>query len=288
MPPRLSFAITLPVLLSFAPLVRAQQQPALPSEAPQKLVAEVIYNEMHDRERDSFWEYRSERQESGHRLVREQVETAEGPIFRLLEQQGTPLDNAARAEEERRLQSLISRPGAMDKVRKAHEEDEERLRHVMEMLPKAFLFTYESAMDGDTVRIAFHPDPAFVPSGYEERVMHAMGGTITVNAKLKRMMAMRGTLEHRVDFGYGLLGHVEQGGTFEIGRVQVSSEHWKTSLVEVHVKGKVLLFKDVTKDQRETRSEFHPVDHRITLTEAKALLDKAAAGNGSELARAGK
>ncbi|GGH12599.1 hypothetical protein [Silvibacterium dinghuense] len=274
----------MPILFAMVPAAVAQPQISVPAEPAQKLVADVIYNEMQDRERDSFWEYRSERLEAGRALVREQVETSEGPIFRVIEQQGAPLDNTARAEEEQRLKTLVEHPGAMDKVRKAHEADEERLRRVMEMLPKAFLFTYDRVESSDAVRIGFRPDPAFTPSGYEERIMHAMAGTITVNPRLKRMIAMHGVLEQRVDFGYGLLGHVDQGGTFEIGRMQVSAEHWKTSLVEVHVEGKILLFKDVTKNQRETRSEFHPVSHEITLTEAKQLLDKAAGGSGRELA----
>lgn len=285
---RLSFAVILPILLCLAPAVFAQASTAFPPEPAQKLVGEVIYNEMHDRECDSFWEYRSERLEAGKTLVREQVETPDGPIFRVLTRQGAPLDDAARAEEDERLFELVTKPGAMDKTRRSHEADEERMQKVMQMLPTAFLFTYESVDGGDAVKIGFRPDPTFTPSGYEERVMHAMAGTITVNARLKRMLDMQGTVEQRVDFGYGILGHVEKGGIFEVGRMQVSAEHWKTSLVAVHVEGKVLLFKDVTKDQRETRTDFHPVSHQITLAEAKTLLDKAGSGGGRELAMAGR
>ncbi len=51
----------------------------------------------------------------------------------------------------------------------------------------------------------------------------------------------------RVDFGYGLLGHIEKGGTFEFRREQVSDTHWKASLIEVHIQGRVLLLRNVTK-----------------------------------------
>jgi hypothetical protein len=84
---------------------------------------------------------------------------------------------------------------------------------------------------------------------------------------------MRGSTVERVDFGYGILGHVEKGGTFEIRREQVSATRWKTNLVEVHIQGKILLLKNVTKDQRESRSDFRPVPHDISLTAAKNLLD---------------
>jgi hypothetical protein len=143
------------------------------------------------------------------------------------------------------------------------------------MLPKAFLFDYDGPREGEEVHIQFRPNPAFVPSSYEARVVHALGGTLIVNQRLKRMIDMDGQLIQRVDFGFGILGHVEKGGTFEIRREQVSATHWKTNLVEVHIQGKVLLFKNVTKDQREERSDFHPVPHDITMATAKQLLDQA-------------
>jgi hypothetical protein len=72
------------------------------------------------------------------------------------------------------------------------------------------------------------------------------------------------------------LATLEKGGTFEIRRERVSEVHWKTNLVEVHIQGKVLLFKNVTKDQRESRSDFRPVPQDIGLAEAKVLLDQGA------------
>ncbi len=97
-----------------------------------------------------------------------------------------------------------------------------------------------------------------------------------MNQRLKRLIEIDGQLIERVDFGYGLLGHVEKGGTFEIRREQVSETHWKTNLVEVHIQGRALLFKNVTKDQRESRSDFRLVPQDISLAEAKVLLDQAA------------
>jgi hypothetical protein len=143
------------------------------------------------------------------------------------------------------------------------------------MLPEAFLFEYDGPSEGDSVRIHFRPNPAFTPSSYEARVVHTLVGTFTVNQRLKRMIDMDGQIDERVDFGYGILGHVEKGGTFEIHREQVSDTHWKTDLVEVHIQGKVLLVKNVTKDQRESRSDFRSVPHDITLAGARELLDQA-------------
>jgi hypothetical protein len=97
-----------------------------------------------------------------------------------------------------------------------------------------------------------------------------------VDVRRRRMIEMRGTMVQRVDFGYGILGHVEKGGTFAIHRRQVNATHWKTDLVDVHIQGKVLMLKTVSKDQREARSDFRPVPGGTTLAEARDMLDQAA------------
>jgi hypothetical protein len=163
----------------------------------------------------------------------------------------------------------------MAHIQQEHLKDEARMRRAIELLPRAFLFEYTGPSEGVQVRLSFRPNPAFTPASYEARILHALGGTLVVNQRLKRLIEIDGHLIERVDFGYGLLGHVEKGGTFEIRREQVSETHWKTNLVEVHIQGKVLLFKNVTKDQRESRSDFRPVPQDISLAEAKVLLDQA-------------
>ena len=253
-----------------APAAEAQNN----SASAYDLVREVIYNELHDREHDSHWEYRSECGSATENQVREQVETDRGPVFRVLARGGNPLDAAEQEREEQRLDQYIHSPGQIARVEHEHQEDEARLAGIMGLMPQAFLFGYEGAPEGDLLRIAFRPDPAFTPSGYEARIVHALAGTLVVNARLKRMIDMHGVLAERVDFGYGLLGHVEKGGTFEIHRRQVSAEHWKTDLVEVHVQGKILMLKTVSKDQREARMDFRAVPKDTTLAEARDMLSQ--------------
>lgn len=270
----LTHASFVAALIGFA--IAAQAQGPTPIQPVQQLVRDVVYNEMQDRGSDSFWEYRSVRVAGTQNLIREQVETSNGPIFRVLIDHGNPLTPAERGREEARIDDLVKRPGAMDNVEKSHLQDEARMRKIMEMLPDAFIYEYQGNSQGDIVKLAFRPNPAFTPEGYEARILHTLAGVLTVNQRQKRLIDMKGTGTERVEFGYGILGHVEKGGTFEIGREQVSETHWKTNLVEVHVEGKILLFKNVTHDQRESRSDFHAVPHDISLAAAKQLLDTAA------------
>jgi hypothetical protein len=269
MHPRASFVVA---LIGISLLAQAQDR--TPAQSAQQLAADVVHNELQDRECDSFWQYRSIRVSGSQDVVREQVETPQGPIFRVIADHGRPLDEDQRRSEEQRLNELINKPGAMTRVRQDHLKDEERMRKVIEMLPQAFLYEYTGPSESDQVHLLFRPNPAFTPTSYDGRIVHALSGTLVVNRRLKRLVAMKGQLMDRVDFGYGLLGYVEKGGTFEIQREQVSATRWKASLIEVHVRGRVLLFRNVSKDQREVRTNFHPVQHDISLISAKELLDR--------------
>jgi hypothetical protein len=263
----------------FAPLARAQET----ASSLQQLMKDVAYNELQDRESDSFWTYQIQQKIGSQSFVKHQVETKDGPIFRVLEQGGKPLTDEAERKEESRLNNLLNNPGALSKNREDHLQDEERLQRMVKLMPDAFLFEADGAPSGDLLTINFKPNPDFKPPTYEARVFHGMAGTIVVNQRLKRFVAMQGQVISRVDFGYGLLGYVEKGGEFQIHRRQVSLTRWKTDLVDVHVAGRVILFKSVSKDHHEARSQFKPVPTSISLEEAKQLLEQAVTQNEASL-----
>ncbi|MGC8549875.1 MAG: hypothetical protein ACP5M4_09265 [Acidobacteriaceae bacterium] len=256
--------------------VQAQTGVAARPESAQRLMKDVIYNELHDRERDSFWEYRSHLVTRRKNVLREQIETPEGPVYRVLARGGKPLAGAQMTEESARLEGLLHSPEKLAKVEQAHEADEARLGKVMVLLPKAYVYHFVGARTGDRVVLEFAPNPKFVSSGYMDRILSGLTGQIVVNQRLKRMISMDGRIAQRINFGFGLLGYVEPGGTFRIHRTQVSAAHWKTDLVAVDVHGRILLFSDVSKQEKETRWGFTPVPHDITLAQAGSDLREAA------------
>jgi hypothetical protein len=265
-------------LLAVSSISLAQTPPSL-----EQLVKDVAWNEVQDRERDSFWQYRVQQKIGQQAFVKYQVETEHGPIYRILEKNGQRLDAKQQREEDVRLSNLLNSPGALEKNREDHLQDEERLQRLTKLMPEAFIFETDGPPSGDLLTLKFHPNPAFKPPTYEARVFHGMAGTMVINQRLKRFVAMHGTVIERIDFGFGLLGYVDKGGHFDIHREQVTNTHWKTDLVNVHVSGRVILFKSVSKDHYEARSQFQPVETTISLAEAKRLLDQAASENQASL-----
>ncbi len=248
-----------------------------------QLIKDVAYNELQDRQQDSFWSYDIDQKIGPTSFAKLQVETQDGPIFRILEQNGKPLTDAESRKEQARLDHLLNNPGSLAKNREDHQQDEERMQRLLKLMPDAFLYEPDGSQSGDIVIFHFRPNPNFNPPSYEARIFHGMAGTMEINQKLKRFVAMHGTVIDRIDFGYGLLGYVDKGGRFELHRQQVSATRWKTDLVDVHVSGRVILFKSVSKDHHEVRSDFQPIPRDITLNDAKHLLDQAVSQNEAEL-----
>jgi hypothetical protein len=264
--------LSIAVAAAVASPLRAQ----VPPSNLQQLVKDVVYNELHDRERASYWAYHVDKQVGGQRVVKEEIETSHGPIFRLLANGTTPLTADQKRQEDQRLDHLLRDPSEQARVMQQQKDDEARMERLMQLMPAAFLYDYDGSPEPKQVRLKFRPNPAFTPPTYEARVFHSLAGTVLIDTDHKRLIDMSGVTIDRVDFAYGLLGHVEKGGTFEIHREPVTATHWKTNLVAVHVNGKIVFFKTISKDQREARSGFRPVPLDISLAQAKDLLDQTA------------
>jgi hypothetical protein len=236
---------------------------------------DVVANELTDRTEHNNWMYHVTKVVEQQTLTQLEVETKDGPVHRLLTVNGSPLDSAQQQQEMVRQEQLIRDPGQQLAVKKQNDADELRLENFVRLLPNAFLFEYDG-WDGPDMRLRFRPNPAFVPPTMESKALQSMAGTMLVSPQQKRLARMNGNLLENVDFGFGILGRIAKGGTFEIERIQVSSSHWKTHLVDIHVNGRMLLFKTISKQQHETRSDFESVSKNLDLVQAEALLKSRA------------
>jgi hypothetical protein len=112
------------------------------------------------------------------------------------------------------------------KQQRAAEEDTRKTKQLLAMLPDTLTFSYAQS-EGDTVQLNFQPNPAFHPSSREAHVFHEMEGQLTVDRKEERLAGINGHLMHDVRFGGGILGHLDQGGTFDVHQEQVAANHWE-------------------------------------------------------------
>jgi len=235
-----------------------------------ELVGAVVVNEMTDREQLRKWICTIEKRTGKQSLTELQVETKDGPLFRLVTINGAELNPDQRKQDDARIARLIKDPRPLQKLKQAQEDDEIRLQKLMTLMPQAFVYDYDG-VEGNLVRIKFRPNPVYVPPTYEARVIHSLAGIILIDSEHKRLVSVAGRLTNRVDFGFGLLGRIDSG-TVEIARMEVGPHLWKTTFINIHFSGRLALFKTVSKDQYERRSDFHTISAGLSLSDANALL----------------
>jgi hypothetical protein len=125
-------------------------------------------------------------------------------------------------------------------------------------------------------KLSFHPNPDFKPKTYEQRVLHMMVGTAFIDLREKQIARVSASLAQRVDFGLGLLGRVDKGGTLNIARTRVSDGVWQVSVENIDLSGRMAILKSLNKHKDELRSDFKPVAPGTTIAQA---LDELAKNN---------
>lgn len=255
----------------------AQQQ------TPLQMVSAMVQNEKHARQHLTYFRYTSVERSTrtgGHLWTENVVETPNGLLRRLIAEDGKPLPPARASAEDRRIASLVADPSALRAANADRRSDEARMGKILDILPKAFLFNADG-MQGDCVRIAFRPNPAYSPSAFDERIVHGLAGTILIHMPDQRLCGIDGHLVDRISFGFGLLGHIDKDSHFHVVRVPVTATDWKNAHINVHVDGKVLLFKSLSRDQDAIHSGASPVPPNLSLAEAAALTQKSGASDES-------
>ena len=207
-----------------------------------ELVRAAVQNELNAIDNDhTHWMYRLETRKAGATETKELVETPNGNLMCLIARNGQPLGPDEQKQEDANLQKFISDTGAQQKQRRELDEDEKKTKDLIAMLPDALTYTY-AGRDGNNTKLAFQPNPNFHPPSREAHVFHAMEGQLVIDTKEHRLVEFSGHLIHPVKFAGGLLGDLQEGGTFDVRQQQVGPGHWEISLLKVDIKGKARSF----------------------------------------------
>ena len=199
------------------------------------------------------------------------VETAHGSLDKKIQVNGRVLTPEELRKEDARIDEFVRDPAQQAKQRKEGAQDDKRAETMTRMLPDAFLWSVK-ADSGDTVTLGFVPNPDFDPPTMECRVFAAMAGVIVVNKAQNRIQTIKGELTDDVKFGWGLLGKMNKGGTFDVERRQLMPNVWEITESHVHIEGHALLFKSIGEQDDEVKSEFRQVPGETTLQQAAGML----------------
>jgi hypothetical protein len=253
--------------LSFVAFCLLSVLPAWSAQAGKELIADACYNERHQLEHKTLWSSGIQRRTGGHVYLEKEIETLDGPVHRLISVDGYEPSPSERKQDDDRLRNLLQNPKASLQLKKDHEADQGKAADLLRIIPEAFLFE-DQGHQGSLEKLAFRPNPGYKPKTYEERALHAMSGIILVDIEEKRLAQLSATLIQPVDFGYGLVGRLKQGGTVNVTRVRVSPGIWKTSSSTININGRFVVFKTISKQQDEVRNDFKPVASDTSIAQA--------------------
>jgi hypothetical protein len=199
------------------------------------------------------------------------VETTDGRMRRLVAVDGKPLSRGEQSAEDKRITYLANHPSDFRREAQGRKDDEVRMADLLKELPRLFLLQ-TAGSEGDCTRIRFSPNPQFQEVSFQDRVVHAMSGELLIHNTDQRLCGIDAHLDHRVEFGFGLLGKVSEQSHFSVMRQEVSPGQWKTTKIRVRVDGSILLMKSVSRDEDSSHFGFKPVAHDLTLAQAAAML----------------
>jgi hypothetical protein len=269
--------------------VGATEHPPTP---PVELVRRAVANEVGAGKEDSHYMFHDRKETAHGSQTKLMVETREAMAGILVAQDDRPLNAEQRQSELARVRRFITDPEELRSKQKQERENAERITRIVRAMPEAFLYEYDgteasrsgmgSASD-ELVRLKFRPNPRYNPPSRVEQVLTGMQGIVLIDPQKQRIAKIDGTLVKDVGFGWGIFGHLDRGGHFLVVQEDIGNNHWEISSMGLSFTGKLLFFKSINIQSKETYSDFRQVPSNLTFAQGVELLEKqeaALAGRG--------
>jgi hypothetical protein len=239
------------------------------AQSPRDLVRQAVQTELVASRNDhSHWLY-FEWDRKPEKTVKQWVAEARSvSLERVVERDGQPLPDYQQRQE---MSSFINDPSAQNKKRKSGQHDDEQAAELLKILPDAFIWNIDG-QKGSDILLHFKPDPKFSPPDLEARVFAAMEGEMAIDREQHRIATLKGRLIHDVKIGWGILGELKAGGTFDVERRELTPTVWEIVETHVHIQGHALIFKTISENEDDVKSHFKQIDQGISLQQAKQEL----------------
>ena len=270
---RISFSISSHQTFLLGRLLTLLLAPALSgfAQTAQQIMDAACTNDIRQQSSNTLWESTSERRSAGHVFVERTIETVDGDVDQLISVDRHAPDGAEKSKNDKVLQGLLKSAQAREAMHKTMLTENKDAATLMQALPKMFLLEDRGQTDGIET-IAFKPDPSFQPQSLEQRAIHGLSGTFYVERKNMRLTGIDAVVADQVQFGYGLLGTLDKGGTYMQRRVEVGPGVWKTKNTKLNLNGRVALLKTINKQSEESKSGWRAVPSDTTVLQALSML----------------
>jgi hypothetical protein len=256
--------LVLTLLLSRCGVLRAQNA--------KRMVQQAVNTEMAADQADhTCWTYHEVDRKPNDAVMQWVAQTNKGNVNRVLEKNG---EQISLQDQRQAVESFVQDVDAQAKQRQDNQHDDDQATAMLKMLPDAFIWNV-AVKNAKTTTFHFKPDPKFQPPSREAKVFASMEGEMTVDNRQHRIQELKGRLIHDVDFGFGLLGELNEGGTFDVKRRQIGPNIWNITESHIHIEGHALIFKTISEEEDDVKTLWQRQPDNVTLEQAaKAVMKK--------------
>jgi hypothetical protein len=217
------------------------------------------------------------------------IETDQGAVARLIAINNQPLTPEADQAELDRLNTLAHHPEIQEHRHQREQKDAARVNRLMRLLPDAFLYRDQGttpcpagAAPGRTAEatchhLSFSPNPSFEPPDVEANIFRGLAGELWIDQAQERLTRLDAHVIANVDFGWGILGKLDKGGTIQLEQSDIGNHDWELTTLKLNLKGKALMLKSLDIQLTEQASNFSQVPSGVDYRKAIELLENSIA-----------
>ncbi|MFZ0689141.1 MAG: hypothetical protein WAM68_04865, partial [Acidobacteriaceae bacterium] len=234
-----------------------------------------------------------------HDYTQEVIETRQGDVALAIAANGAPLKPDLRQTQIDRLNNLDAHPDLQEHRHKREQEDNARVDKLMRLLPDAFVYHYDStvpctvvvppnvAIPGEPAppapgtpvpsaqcyHLTFTPNPAWNPPDLESKIMRGMAGEVWIETSQERLTRLNAHLITDVDFGWGIIGRLDKGGTIFLEQTEMDGHDWELTRMNLNLTGKALMVKALNYHLTQEMARYSPVPANLDYHQAIQMLE---------------
>jgi len=231
----------------------------------------------------SYLRYRMhEVNERGDR-VRDQIESKDGTVARLILRDGHPLSPEEDAAERDRLKAQLASPSTFyDHVRN-EQKNKKSYTELLTQMPDAMLWSYTAGQPQlpnlqpatgnlqSLVVLDFTPNPKWSPPSLVSEALTGIKGRVWIDPSSRRVVRVEAELFRAINFGWGILAHIYPPGNAVLQQTDAGNQRWTVEHIDEQVNLKVALVKNIRTRLVEDNSSIQTVQP-MTYQQAIMLL----------------
>lgn len=231
---------------------------------------------------DSYLRYRYHAVDEKGDQTRDQIETPDGSVARLILRNGRPLTPEEDQAERSRLMAMLQDSSGFARHIKREQDNKKMGVKLIRQMPDAFLWSYTPgqpqipswpAASGPLVVLDFKPNPKWSPPDIESTPLTGVEGRAWIDPHSSNVVHLEASLTHAVNIGWGMVAHIYPGGTAKVDQVNAAGERWIVQHITEQLTVRALLVKTVNQRLQFDTSDYQPVKAMSVKEAVKLLLD---------------